>query len=181
MSKESKKRENSSATESSKDDSSSIPPESQEHSECDTLKKEMEQLKVQCLRATADLENFKRRMEKEQSQWHNRAQERVLLDLLAVVDDFDRAMAERQDQEPSEELKGWFEGFELIYKSLQKLLQQYDVHEIEQMTEFDPHLHEAVSQVDSPDHESGHIVEVLQKGYMFKDAVLRPAKVVVAQ
>ncbi len=181
MSKESKKPEFSQGDESCKEDQSSIPPELGDQSDKDSCKKEVEQWKTQYLRATADLENYKRRIEKEQTNWCRRAQERVLLDLLRVVDDFDRAFAERQDQEPSEELKGWFEGFELIYKSLQKLLQHYEIHEIENMKEFDPHLHEAVAQIDSPDHESGEIVEVMQKGYIFKDDVLRPAKVVVAQ
>jgi len=181
MSKESKNQKNSGVESGCKDDSSSNSNEHADKSENNDSKKEIEQWKTLCLRAAADLENYKRRVEKDQALWYKQAQERVLLDLLKVVDDFDRAQEERQDQEPSEELKGWFEGFELIYKSFQKMLQQYDVDEIEQMTQFDPHLHEAVVQVDSPDHESGQIVEVLQKGYMFKDDVLRPAKVTVAK
>jgi molecular chaperone GrpE len=144
-------------------------------------KKELAYWKDQFLRSKADFENFKRRIEKEQTQWFQTAQAVLLFDLLNVVDDFDRAFEEKQKEGYSLELKAWIEGFELIRKSLHKLLSKYDVKEIKIEAEFDPRIHEAVAQVDSPDHKAGQIVDVIQKGYTFKDAVLRPAKVTIAR
>jgi molecular chaperone GrpE len=144
-------------------------------------KKELDYWKDQFLRAKADFENFKRRIEKEKEQWYQTAQAVLLLDLLPVIDNFDRALEEKQKEEYSPELKAWLEGFELIRKSLHKLLSKYDIKEIKIKAEFDPHLHEAVAQVISPEHKTGQIVEVIEKGYTLKDTVLRPAKVTIAR
>lgn len=148
--------------------------------ELEICKQELVQVKDQYLRAKADFENFKRRIEKEQTQWYRAAQAQLMLDLLEIVDNFDRALEETQKQEQSEQFKAWLEGFELIHKSLHKLLSDYEIEEIA-VDSFDPHLHEAVSQIKSEEHKSGEIVEVMQKGYTFKGEVLRPAKVTVAQ
>ena len=129
--------------------------------------------KDRCMRTAAEFENFKRRSEKERVQWITNTQASVLTDVLAIVDDFERALAQPADQSR--------EGFELIYKSLQKILQKYGVQEIKENTEFDPTLHEAIMQVESADHQAGQIVQVLQKGYRFKEQILRPAKVSVAK
>lgn len=129
--------------------------------------------KDRCLRTAAEFENFKRRSEKERVLWITNTQASILADVLGLVDDFERAFAQ-----PAGESR---EGFELIYKSLQKILQKYGVQEIKEVTEFDPTLHEAIMQVESADHQAGQIVQVLQKGYRFKDQILRPAKVSVAK
>jgi len=149
--------------------------------ELERCQKESEQLKAQFIRATADLENFKRRMEKEQAQWYQAAQAALLIDLLNVVDNFDHALQEKKKEERSAEFQAWLEGFELIRKSFDTLLQKYEVKEIKEVVEFDPQFHEAVAQVDAPDKKSGQIVEVVQKGYTFKGELLRPAKVTVAR
>lgn len=135
---------------------------------------EKDEWKDRCLRTAADYENFKRRSEKERVQWITNTQAAMLNDLLSVVDDFDRAFANK-DQAGSPE------GFQMIYKSFQKLLDKFGVQEIKEVAEFDPNLHEAIMQVESPDHQAGQIVQVLQKGYRFKDQILRPAKVSVAK
>jgi molecular chaperone GrpE len=130
--------------------------------------------KDRALRTAADYENFKKRSEKERVMWITGAQSSVLLDLISIVDDFDRAFkATESDQSRA--------GFELIYKSLQKILEKYGVVEIKELSHFDPVKHEAIMQVESADHKPGDIVQVLQKGYMFKGEVLRPAKVSVAK
>lgn len=129
--------------------------------------------KERCLLTAADFENFKRRSEKERVLWITNTQASVLTDVLAIVDDFERALAQPADQSR--------EGFELIYKSLQKMLNKYGVQEIKEVGEFDPTLHEAIMQVESADYQSGHVVQVLQKGYRFKEQILRPAKVSVAK
>lgn len=150
-------------------------------SELEACKKELEIWKEKCIRVTADLENFSRRIEKEKMQWMHIAQSDLVLDLLKIVDDFDRALQEGGEKELSSETKAFLEGFSMISKSLYKLLEKYDVIEITENLNFDPQLHEAIMQVDSEDHESGEIVQILQKGFMFKENVLRPAKVSVAK
>jgi molecular chaperone GrpE len=133
------------------------------------------------IHVSADLQNYKRRVEKEQTIWIARAQMDMLLPLLTIVDDFDRALCEHHSREKTVELDQWLKGFELIGKELYKYLHAMGVSEIKETVYFDPNLHEAIVQVESDKHNSGDIVDVLQKGFMLKDQVLRPAKVTVAK
>ena len=135
--------------------------------------------KERFLRVNADWENYKKRVEKERAQTMHASQAALLTDLLAIVDDFDRALAEHHERTP--ELDAWLKGFAMIHASFLKLLESYGVKEMAHYAEFDPMYHEALTQVDTSDYESGAIVDVMQKGYMFKDQVLRPAKVSVAK
>lgn len=144
-------------------------------------KQERDSWKDKFLHLQADFDNFTKRNIKERAQWSIAAQTSVLADLLPVIDDFDRAFAELDKKEVSAEVKNWFTGFQLIHKTLQKMLAKYDVVEIPASMPFDPSYHEAVVQVEAPDHESGAIVAILQKGYTSKGSVLRPAKVTVAK
>lgn len=130
--------------------------------------------KERSLRISADFENYKKRTDKEKLLWMQTAQQSVLLDMLTIIDDFDRAF---QAQSNVQEVA----GFQLIYKELQKLLEKYGIKEMPTTKIFDPLFHEAIMQVESPEHASGEIVSVLQKGYMIKDQILRPAKVSVAK
>ena len=154
----------------------------------DTLQEELEDCKIEVaewkdkfVRLNADFENFKKRMIEQQRLWIGTAQAEVLSDLLTIIDNFERALTEHEKQEKTPESKAWIEGFTLIYQSLVALLDKFGVEEITQHDTFNPTYHEALVQVDSPDHEAGSIVEVMQKGYRFKDKVLRPAKVSVAK
>ena len=151
-------------------------PESSDVSKCE---QERDNFKAQFLRVTADFENFKRRQEKEQAQWYQQAQADVLKDLLVIVDNFDRALQEKQARTP--ELASWLQGFELIHKFIKKLLKDYEVEELKNMSEFDPEFHEALAQVEAEDKTPGEIVDVLEKGYTFKGSLLRPAKVTVVK
>jgi len=150
-------------------------------SELEVCQKELDTWKEKCIRVTADLENFSRRVEKEKVQWMQVAQADVLQDLLVVIDDFDRSMHEYDQKELSAETKAFLDGFAMIAKAMYKLLEKYGVTEIVEVKIFDPTLHEAIMQVDSDEHESGDVVQILQKGFMFKKEVLRPAKVSVAK
>lgn len=160
--------------ENEKNETSNQPEETNDFAkhlaECQT---QVNEWKDRALRTAADYENFKKRSEKERLMWISNAQSSVLLDLISIVDDFDRAFAQPSDQSRA--------GFELIYKSLQKILQKYGVQEIKDVAQFDPVKHEAIMQVETPDHKQGDIVQVLEKGYAFKGEVLRPAKVSVAK
>jgi molecular chaperone GrpE len=143
--------------------------------ELQMCKQQVQEWKDKTIRMTADFENFKRRLEKDQAVWQYTFQAKILLDVLDVVDNFDRAFKDLDINDPRNA------GFVLIYKNLKKLLDKYNVTEITENKHFDPTIHEAISTVEVEGKESGDIVEVLQKGYMFKDQVLRPAKVSIAQ
>jgi len=139
---------------------------------------QLAQLQEQHARTVADFDNYRKRMAKEQIAYAQAIQSRVLGDVLAVVDDFERALAQEATHD---DIESWLEGFSLIHASLLKMLDKYGVKPMVEYATFDPHFHEAVMQVESPDHASGQIVEVLQQGYLCGDTVLRHAKVSVAK
>ena len=161
--------------------------QSQEHvnspanNELSACSQERDAWKDKFLRLQADYDNFAKRNVKERAQWAVTAQSTILSDILPVIDDFDRAFAELEKKDVSADVKNWFVGFAMIHKSLQKMLEKYEVVEISAAMPFDPTYHEAIAQVQAPEKESGAIVAILQKGYTFKGSVLRPAKVSVAQ
>lgn len=124
---------------------------------------------------SADFENFKRRSAKEHELMRMSIYARILKPLLLIMDDFDRACDAADTQSIA------IEGFKFIRKSVEKLLMDSGVTEMIVEATFDPEKHEALVQVHSPEHKSGDIVAVLQKGYVFNDVVLRPAKVSVAE
>ncbi len=103
----------------------------------------------------------------------------IIKKYLVVMDDLERALKNR----PTEpEGAKWAEGIDLIYRKFQTILENENVKRIPaDDAEFDPNIHEAISHEDSPDHESGQVIEVLQQGYMIGDRVLRPALVRVAK
>lgn len=138
-------------------------------------------LRDQLLRVNSDFANFKRRIEKEQAEWMNIAQSSTLGKFLPIMDDLDRAIQNSKESELNEKESAWLVGFELIQKNLEKVFVSLGVKEVDCSKDFNPDYHEALMQIDSKDHKSGHIVQVLNKGYMFKDKVLRPAKVSVAK
>lgn len=130
----------------------------------------------------ADFENFRRNVVKERSQWAQMAQNRIFEGLITIVDDLSRAVEDfNRLSDSSDAEKARFQGVELVYKNFLRFLAQHEVTEIPTHGTFDPKLHEALMQVQAEGKKSGDIVAVLQKGYMHKDVVLRPAKVSVAQ
>jgi molecular chaperone GrpE len=132
------------------------------------------------LTLTADFQNYQKRVSHERAEWAHDAQKSVFIDLLAVIDNFERALEVEKKRENAEGV-AWLAGFDMIYQSLEKLLKKFGVQEITDFNVFNPKYHEALVQVESPKHKSGQIVQVLQKGYMMNDKVLRPATVSVAQ
>lgn len=141
------------------------------------LEKEAEENKNNWLRATADYKNFKRRVDQERSDLISRASAGLLLKLLPIVDDIERAM---DSVTPEVADSSWYGGFRLIPQKLQTVLESEGVTPIEAVgQEFDPNWHEAVMFDDSGDGESTHVVAELQKGYKIRDRVLRPTMVKV--
>lgn len=140
--------------------------------EADKSQAEISLWKDQCKRISAEFENFKKRSERDQLRWVELSKEKMLKDLLSIVDDFDRALK----QEKSEST-----GLQLMYNSFLKFLNKNNVVMMQNYENFDPEFHEAVMQIDSPDHTAGQIVEVFAQGFMIHDRVLRPAQVSVAK
>ncbi|MBT3827705.1 nucleotide exchange factor GrpE [bacterium] len=132
------------------------------------------------IRLSADFQNLQRRMAKERVLWMDSAKAGVLKGLLDIVDNFDRAMADRPET-ADKDVASWMDGANLIAQSFHKMLDDCKVVEIDNVSVFNPELHEAVMRVPAQDKESGSIVQVLQKGYTVNGKLLRAAKVSVAE
>lgn len=158
-----------------------VPNQDQIVQALDQCRQEIQQWKERCMRVTADFDNYKRRLEKEQGSWVRSSKAAVLRNLLPVIDDVERAVADCTKRTRVADNEPLITGIEMMATAFHKFLKTSDVTEITEISIFDPLLHEAIAQVDAPEFESGAIVEVLQKGYMFGDQVLRPAKVSVAK
>jgi molecular chaperone GrpE len=162
-----------------------------ESGQLESCKQELERWKELYLRLQADMENMKRRLHKEQETQINRAMEDLFSDLLPIVDNFDRALLAVQDyasdpatpiRRSSESEGGLVQGLTLIRKEFANVLERYGVREMTEVKIFDPELHEALSQIPADGTvEPGTIVTVLEKGYWYKEQVLRHAKVTVAE
>lgn len=127
-------------------------------------------------RSQADLENYIKRAEQEKSETVECANRIIILDLLPVLDDFERAFASL----PVElDEQGWTEGMKLIYNKAKAVLEAQGLAEIRAKGEhFDPYWHEAAGQLEG---EEGTVVEEIRKGYKFKDKLLRPSMVMVGK
>ena len=151
------------------------------------LKKKVEELEEQkkelnnkYLHLYSEFDNYKKRTNREKLELIETASEKVILNLLPVIDDFERAIKANEKLEDVAILK---EGFNLIYNKLLQLLKRFDVTEIEAKGEdFDTDLHEAVTHFPAPtEEEKGKVMDVTEKGYKIKGKVIRYAKVVVGQ
>ena len=148
--------------------------------ELEKAKAEANEWKDKYLRAHADFENTKKRLNKDKSMAISYANESFSKDILAVMDSFDQALlaiSKAEEEESSEVIDKMKEGVTLTYEQLKKILEKNSIIEIDSDGEFNPNLHQVIMQVDSDEHEDGHIVQVMQKGYMIKDRVLRPSMV----
>lgn len=133
------------------------------------------------LRSQAELINYKRRKDEETTRIIKYAEEDILKGFLPILDNFERAI-NMDDDNLEDEVSKFLEGFKLIYKQTKDLLLKFEVTEIECLNKpFDPTYHEAIAVEKLPDTESGIVTQVLQKGYMYKDRVLRTAMVKVSE
>ena len=130
-------------------------------------------------RSRAEFANFRKRMERDQATANQAATGNVLKRFLDVADDLDRALKNRPTDE---EGANWANGIELVYRKLITSLENEGVQVIQAEGQFfDPNLHEAISQEDHPDLESGQVIATVQQGYLLGERVLRPARVRVAR
>jgi molecular chaperone GrpE len=153
--------------------------------EIEMLKAQMEEQAKQAeenydrlLRAQAELENYKKRVEREKSSLVKFGNEELIKAILPVVDNLERAL----DHPPGENLDRLLEGVKITYNQLFQVLEKFGLTPIAAVGEpFDPGKHEAMMQVESADHEPNTVVSELQKGYFLNDRLLRPAMVSVAR
>lgn len=144
-----------------------------------TCKENSEKYHDQLLRLRAEFENFRKRMEKEKTEFLRYANEQLIFALLPVMDNFGRAISSARENQNVEAV---LEGVSMIEKGLADVLDKFGVKQIRSMGEkFDPHRHEAIGVVESKEHSEDTIVEELQKGYLLNDRLIRPAVVKVAK
>jgi molecular chaperone GrpE len=128
-------------------------------------------------RTKADFENYRKRATRDQERLVAHAHERLVKELLPILDDLERALeaAERHEE------AALVDGVKLVQQSLRKALEKEGLAEIETDGRFDPHVHEAMLAQPGNGAESGAVLEVVQRGYRLGDKVVRPAKVIVAE
>jgi len=126
-------------------------------------------------RVAAEFENYRKRVLRDQESLVARAHERLVKELLPVLDDLERALAAAEEHEEAK----LEEGVRLVHRELADALEREGLAEIETTGVFDPHVHEALLSQPS-DKQEGSVLEVVQKGYRLGDRVLRPARVVIA-
>jgi molecular chaperone GrpE len=131
-------------------------------------------------RAAAELANYKRRQEEQRKLHRDRIKSEVLEGVVSALDDLDLAF-QNLPEELDGQLVGWVEGFRLVQRKLDKILDEQNVMIITTNGQFDPNFHEAVSYEDSETHEEGDIIGELRKGYQIGNRVIRPALVRVAK
>ncbi|OWP62569.1 nucleotide exchange factor GrpE [Hymenobacter amundsenii] len=149
-------------------------------SEVSATSNELADLKDKYLRLAAEFENYKRRTSKERTDLFKTANQELMVALLPVLDDFDRARHHTKDTEDANAVR---EAVDIIQSKIQKTLTQKGLTAMEvKGTAFDPELHEAITQIPAPSEDlKGKIVDEVEKGYYLGDKVIRHAKVVLGQ
>ena len=157
-------------------------PLAQLRSELEAAKAEQEQWRDRFLRKAAEMENFRKRSERERLEGAYLTKSSVLIEFLPVMDACERALDSfGEDDGDDIRLQKYRQGVELLYKQLGNTLNRLGVSVLEAKGSlFDPHLHEALTHLETADYEENTVVEELRRGYLFKDRLLRPAQVVVA-
>ena len=139
----------------------------------------IEELTDQVKRQMAEFENFRRRTEKEKTQMYEVGAKSIIEKILPVVDNFERGLAAVPEDQKSD---AFVDGMDKIYKQMMTVFAEMGVKPIEAVgKEFDPEYHNAVMQVESEEYESGVVAQELQKGYMYRDSVVRHSMVAVVQ
>jgi len=131
------------------------------------------------LRLQADFDNYKKRVERDRMDFVRFANEEMIVDILKIVDDFERAVEAGKSKHDFDIL---YKGIEMIWNDLKEFLKQKGVKEIDaQGKPFNPHEHEAMMQEERDDHPEDHVIEEFQRGYTLNGRVIRPSKVKVAK
>ncbi len=145
----------------------------------EALNLKVKELEDKNLRISAEMINSLRRKDEDNARVMKYANESLIEDILNVVDNFDRALNQNSN---SEDVVNYQKGMKMIYDNLISILEKYEVKEIEALDkEFDPTYHQAVMTEKVEGKESNIVIEVLRKGYMYKDKVIRPVMVKVSE
>ncbi len=153
--------------------------EIEEVDELEQTKAELAATKDQLLRLAAEFENFKKRLERERGMALKFAEEQILKELLPSIDNMERAIEQGNQTHNAADL---LSGVELTYKGMLATLEKFELVAMQSIGEqFDPNIHEALAMEESDGAEPNCVLREFQKGYMLKDKLLRPAKVVVAK
>ena len=151
------------------------PPD--EDTRVEKLNQELQQTQDLLRRKHAEFENYRKRIEREQKEFVSYATADLVLEILPVLDNLERALGSAESEESSTE-KQIRDGVEIIYRQFGDTLQKAGLREMTVLGEdFDPHVHEAVARIETTEHREGEIMDVLQKGYFLKERLLRPAMV----
>jgi molecular chaperone GrpE len=144
----------------------------------DKVEAELAEMKDKYLRLFAEFDNYKRRTSKERMDLLKTANQEMVVALLPVVDDFERA---RQAMQTAQDVNSVKEGVDLIFNKLTSILQQKGLKPMEAVgSTFDPDLHEAITQIPAPEESlKGKVIDEVEKGYLLNDKVIRFAKVVI--
>ncbi len=148
-------------------------------SQVSSLSEERDDFKNKMMRVAADLENFRKRTAREKEEMRKYGIDRVVLELLPVLDNLERAL---QHGETTEDPSGLMDGVKMVHRQFITALQKHGVEGFESKGDsFDPTKHEAIQQVETSEHETGTVMEQYQKGYFLHDRLVRPALVSVAK
>ena len=158
--------------------------ESGESGEADDLETQLEKTKAEAeenydryVRAVAELDNFRKRTVKMRAESREETIRDLLLQVAPLLDNMRRALSQSDS-----DVAAIVQGVELIFSQFQEILKGYGLEEIEAVgTPFDPNIHEAMLEVESADHPPGTVIEEMDKGYVLRDRVVRPARVVVSK
>lgn len=158
------------------DDESEV-VEDTDNAELDAALKKQEELTNRLQRLQADFSNYKKRVEKEKEGYIGFGIETLALQILPVIDNFDRALEAEEDKESP-----FYKGVEMIYSELINVLDKNNIHEMDSLEKpFNPELHHAVGMESTDKYDKDTVIRILQKGYIMKDKVIRPAMVIVSQ
>ncbi len=156
------------------------PKKGKKQADVDELKQKLSDMQDKHLRLQAEFDNFRRRTMKEKADLIKSGGESVLINILPVIDDFERALDSLKDVADDDAGK---QGTALIYNKFEEFLKQNNVKEIEALhQDFDVDLHEALTKIPAPEKKlKGKVVDVIQKGYLLNEKVIRFAKVVIGE
>jgi len=159
-------------------ETTSTAPQSEAELEIERLTALAEENNTRYLRAQADFDNFRRRTVKEREELAKYASLKLVEQLVPVLDNFERAI---QASGENQEFESFSKGVQMIFRQLSQVLDQEGLQQMNAVGQpFNPEYHQAIMQVESDEYEEGIVVEEVQKGYMLKDKVLRPAMVKVS-
>ncbi len=155
------------------EDNKSQNAQAEQENEINEIKEQLEKQKDAYLRLLAEFDNFRKRTEREKFEIADVIKGSVIRDFLPILDSLEKAYLVSADNESISS------GIELVIKTFKQLLEKYEIKEIDTECEFDPNVHEALMTVDSD--TPNKIVQIFEKGYTYKDKLLRPAKVSVGK